>query len=134
MLLIVVPEAPDAPEHHLGRGDADGAVSGIGNDPGGPLDPVNGGERAFAVQNILQQLAQLAQSDPAGDTFAAGLGVTKLEERRGHVHGTQAGRACHDAPLQVIVQLFNGRLSSARGLDRKSAQNTLSSFFILHND
>ena len=104
MLLIVLPEPAHPHEHHVGGLIADGAVGGIGNDPGRVLNEVNGLQGGGAVQDLLDQHCELSQADTAGDALAAGLSVAQAKEIEGHVHRAEARLAGADAPAHVPVQ------------------------------
>ena len=80
MLLIVLPKALHALEHHAGRLIADGAVRRIGDDLGGALNQVDGFQRGSAIQHLFNQHGQLPQAHAARHTLAAGLGVTQAQE------------------------------------------------------
>ena len=80
VLLKILPEAPHALEDHVGGLIADGAVGGVGNDPGGGLDEVDGLFGGGAVQHLLDEVGQLAQSHPAGHALSAGLCMTKAQK------------------------------------------------------
>ena len=105
MLLVVLPEAPHAPEHHVGRLIADGTVGGVGDHLGGALDEVDGLHGGGAVQHLLDEHRQLAQAHPAGHALAAGLGVAQPQKVQGHVHRTKPRLAGADAPAHVPVQV-----------------------------
>ena len=80
VLLKILPEAPHALEDHVGGLIADGAVGGVGNDPGGGLDEVDGLFGGGAVQHLLDEVGQLAQSHPAGYALSTGLCMTKAQK------------------------------------------------------
>ena len=121
VLHIVVAEADDAPQHHVGGLKADGAVRRVLDDPGGALDQVDGIQGGVAVQHIFQQLGQLAQAHAAGHTLAAGLCMAQLEEGDGEVHRAQARRAGDDAPFYVAVEPLYHALGGIGGDDVQSA-------------
>ena len=114
MLLIVLPEALEAHQDHVGGVNADGAVRRILNDTGGFLDQVNGLRCCGGVQHLLEQSGQLSQTDAARNTFAAGLCMAQTQERQRHIHRTQTRRTGADAPLDIAVQAGNDGLSLAR--------------------
>ena len=101
VLLIVLPEAPDPFEHHVGGLVADGAVSGVGNHLGGVLNEVDVLQGGSAVQHPLDEDGQLVQPHPAGDAFAAGLGVAQPQKVQRHIHWTKPRLAGVDPPLHV---------------------------------
>ena len=117
MFHIVIPEADDAPQHHVGSLKADGAVGGVFDGPGGALDQVDGVQGSFAVQHIFQQLAQSSQADTAGHAFAAGLGMAHFQKGCGKVHRAQSRRAGDDAPLHIPVKPLYHLLGSVGGVD-----------------
>ena len=117
VLLIVLPEATDALEHHVGPLVADGAVGGIGDDLGGALDQVDGLQGGGAVQHLLDQVSQLVQAHAAGHALAAGLGVAQAQIVQGNVHRTQARGAGTDPPLHVPVESAQDGLRPSRRLD-----------------
>ena len=117
VLLIVLPEASDPLEDHVGRLVADGAVGGVGDDLGGIFDEVDVLQRGGAVQHPLDEDGQLAQPHPAGDAFAAGLGVAQPQEVQGHVHRAQARLVGVEAPLHIPVQAIEHCLCAARSFD-----------------
>ena len=80
VLLKILPEAPHALEHHVGGLVPDGAVGGIGNDPGGGFDEIDGLFGGGAVQHLLDEVGQLAQSHPAGYALSTGLCMTKAQK------------------------------------------------------
>ena len=104
MGLVVIPEAPDAFEHHASRFIADGAVSAVGDDLSGALNFRQGVHGGGPVQHIVHQQLQLPQAYPAGYALAAGLGVAQLQEGSSQIHGTQPGRAGHDPVFQIPVK------------------------------
>ena len=75
VLLIVLAEAPNAQQHHIGCFEADGAVRRVGNDLGGAFDKIHGLQGGSAVQHLLNEHCQLTQPDAAGHALAAGLGM-----------------------------------------------------------
>ena len=114
MFLIVLPEAPNTLEHHMGRLITDGAVSAVGNNLCGTLDEVNGLQRGGAVKHLLDEHSELAQTHPAGHALAAGLGMAQPQEIQGHIHRTQARLAGADAPPHVPVQAAQNSLGPPR--------------------
>ena len=117
VLLVVLPEAPHPPEHHVGRLIADGTVGGVGDHLGGALDEVDGLHGGGAVQHLLDEHRQLAQANPAGHALAAGLGVAQPQEVQGHVHRTKPRLAGADAPAHVPVQVVQYRLGPVGDLN-----------------
>ena len=117
VLLIVIPEALNTHQHQPGSLDADGAVGSVYDGLGGALDELHRLHRGLTVQHVLEQLRQLAQTDTAGNAFAAGLGVTEVEEIPGHVDGTKARRAGGNTALHIPVELVYHGLGAAGGLD-----------------
>ena len=122
VLLIIIPESLQTVDHQTGGVATDSAVGGIDDGTGRLFDDVQGGHRGAAVQHLLDELAQLSQTDTAGDAFAAALGVAHLQKGVGHVHRAQAGRAGLNMPFHITVQVFQHRLCAAGGFDVKSAQ------------
>ena len=117
MLLIVLAEAPNAQQHHIGCFEADGAVRRVGNDPGGALNEVDGLQGGGAVQHLLNEYGQLAQPDAAGHALAAGLGMAQPQKVQRHVHRAQPGLAGADAPAHIPVQAAQYGLGLAGGLN-----------------
>ena len=117
MLLIVLPEAPHPPQHHVGGLIADGAVGGVGDHLGGALDQADGFQGGGAVQDLLDEHRQLPQPHPAGDAFAAGLGVAEAQKVQGHVHRAQPRLTGADAPPHVPVQIVQHGLGPVGDLN-----------------
>ena len=88
MLLVVVPEALQTVQHKAGGVPPDGAVGGGLHGAGGLFDDGQRRHVRSAVQHGGDQLAQLPQTDTAGDALTAGLGVAQLQKRQRHIHRT----------------------------------------------
>ena len=127
VLLVVVPEAPQAHENQIGRVDADGAVRGVHNHLGGALNAVENLHAGLAVQHLADHVGQLGQPHPARHALAAGLGTAEVQKIQRHVHRAQTRGAGGDPPLHVPVQLLHHGLGLAGGLDFQSA-HTVTSF------
>ena len=117
VLLIVIPEAPQAHQHQVGGVDADGAVRRVHDDLGGGRDPVQDLQLRLTLQYLPDHVGKLGQSDAAGHALAAGLGLAQVQEIQRHIHRAQARRAGGDPPLHVPVQLFHHGLCLAGHLD-----------------
>ena len=127
VLLIVVPEAPEAHKDQIGRVNADGTVRRVHNHLGGALNAVQDLHAGLAVQHLPDHVGKLGQPHPAGHALAAGLGTAQIQKVQRHIHRTQSRRAGGDPPLHVPVQLLHHGLGLAGGLDFQSA-HTVTSF------
>ena len=125
VLLIVLPEALKPVEHHGRCLVADGAVGGIGNDPGSALDEIDGLQPGPLIQHILKQLFQLAQPDAAGHALAAGLGVAQAQKVQGHIYRAEPRRAGGQAAADIPVELLHNGLGVERSLDGQTVQGSL---------
>ena len=117
---IVVPEAFDALEHHVGSLVTDGTVGAVADNLGGAL---NHGQRIHggpAFQYILNEKLQLPQANPAGHALAAGLGMAHFQKRRRQIHGAKTGRAGNNPMFQIPVQRFHHGLRTAGGIKFQS--------------
>ena len=114
MLLEIVPEGDQSIQHQLTGINADGAVGGVHDHLGGGLDPVQDLRVGFAVQHFTDHLGKLIQTDPAGGTFAAGLGLAQAQEVQRHIHRAQTGRIGINPTFHAAVDLFNDRLGLSR--------------------
>ena len=124
---VLVAEALEPPQHHRGGLPADGAVGGILDVARQTLDLGKRLHRAATLEHIGQVGFQLAQSDAAGNALAAGLRMAQAQEVERQIDRTQAGRAGHDAALQVLVQpfdrgqrlVFDGNFESAHNMSSR---------------
>ena len=64
------------------------------------------------INDIVDDMLQLAKSDTARHTFTAALRMTKSQERSRQVNRALSRRACDDSSLQIFVKTFHGLLSS----------------------
>ena len=122
VLLIVRPEALEAHQDHVGGVDADGAVRRVDDDLRRDLDVVEDTEVRLALQDLLEHVGELGETNAAGHALAAGLGPAEVEEVQRQVHRAEAGRARGDPLLHVPVELLDGGIRLAGGLHLKSAQ------------
>ena len=85
---IILTEAFQSGQYHMGRLVTDGTVSGVHNVGSGIPDQIQCLQGGFACQYILHQVLQLPQSHTAGHTFTTGLGMTHFQKRKLQVHRT----------------------------------------------
>lgn len=114
VLLIILPEAPDPLQYHIGRLVADGTVRRRGDAPGGPFNKVDGVQGGRPVQHPFNEHLQLAQAHPAGHAFAAALGMAEPEKVQGHVHRAQPRRTGTDPSVHILIQTVQDRLGPSR--------------------
>jgi hypothetical protein len=85
---IILTEAFQSGQYHMGRLVTDGTVSGVHNVGSGIPDQIQCLQGGFACQYILHQVLQLPQSHTARHTFTTGLGMTHFQKRKLQVHRT----------------------------------------------
>ena len=115
MGFIVVAGGGKRTQHKFCRFKADGAVCGHSDDAGSFFNEV---QRAFvgvAVQYTLQQIVQLAEADPAGGAFAAGMAVAKIDERARHIHRANADRIRLEPAAEIAIDRIDRTLCTHRG-------------------
>lgn len=101
MLLVILPEALQAVQHHAPRAIPDGAVRRQVNRIRRALEKVQILLRAIAVEDLLQQFLDRPQAHAAGNTLAAALGMAHLHHRQGHIHGARTARFASRRPSMV---------------------------------
>ena len=116
VLLIVLPEALEAHQDHVGGVDADGAVRRVDDDLRRDLDVVEDVGVRLTLQHLLQHVGQLGEADAAGNALAAGLGPAEVQEVQRQVHRAETGRARGDPLLHIPVELLHGGVRLAGGL------------------
>ena len=115
VLDIVVAEALDAAQNHVGGFVADGTVCGVRDGFRRLFNAVDGFQCCTLAEDIVHQACELSETDAAGGTFAAGLCMAQLQEAEGNVNGTQSRGAGGDTPLQILVQALDNGLCLIRG-------------------
>ena len=122
MFDVIVAEALDAAQNHGGGLIADGTVGGIRNGARGLFDPRNGVQRRAFAEDVVHQVGELAESDAAGHTLAAGLGMAELEEAKRDINRAESRRAGGNTPFEVLIQTLDDLLRLIRGFQTESAQ------------
>ncbi len=103
VVLEVVAEAADGHEGHLARLVADRAVAREVHRAGGGLDEVERLHRGAVVQDVVEQVAQHAQTVPARRALAAALRRAHGHIRGRELNGARSERAHREALLEHLV-------------------------------
>ena len=124
MINVIVPDALQPGQHHVRGLKTDGAVGGIRDVVRGLFDQSQRIHRRRPVQNLLQEVLQLPEPDPAGHALSAGLRVTQLQKRKLKIHRTKSRRTGDNMTLQILVQPFYRKLRLIRCADFQSAHKS----------
>ena len=103
VLLKVVTEALESPQDHPRGLVTNGAVCGQEHRAGRLFDDRQRFLRRITVQDVLQQLFQLCQSDAAGYALAAGLRAAHFQKGSSQIDRAQARLGGDNTPLHVLV-------------------------------
>ena len=122
VLLIILPEALEAHQDHVGGIDADGAVRRVGDGLRRLLDVGEDAEIRLPFQHLLQHIGQLRESDAAGHAFSAGLGPAEIQKVQRQIHRAKTRRTCGNPLLHVPVELLHGGIRLTGSLYLQSAQ------------
>ena len=117
MGFVVVAAGGKRAQNKLCRFIADGAVRGHRDDAGGFFNQVECAVVGVAGKQSFQQIVQLAEADPAGRAFAAGLAVAKIDERAGHIHRANADWIGLQPAAEIGIERINHTLRTCRGWD-----------------